>query len=162
MTNRLRQIEKPTDWVTEQLRDPEVRAEFGAELPGVQFATKLERALEIRGMTRSSLAKRVGRSPAFVTQTLRRGRNLTIRTMATLADACGFRLDLDLVPYAIEAPAGMPAWTSVQLVLWPSPASQWARATEPPDREREAAAARGAAAAWGTAEGAVPGDRLAG
>ena len=44
-------------------------------------------ALEDGGVTRAELARRLGRTPGFVTQVLGGGRNLTLRTIADIAGA---------------------------------------------------------------------------
>ena len=44
-------------------------------------------ALEDSGVTRAELARRLGRTPGFVTQVLGGGRNLTLRTIADIAAA---------------------------------------------------------------------------
>ena len=51
-------------------------------------------------VTRSELARRLGRTPAFVTQTLGGGRNLTLGTIAEVADALcqDVRVHLDPSP----------------------------------------------------------------
>lgn len=46
------------------------------------------------GITKSELARRLGRSRAYVTQALRGQRNLTLRTLADLAGAVGYRVRL--------------------------------------------------------------------
>jgi transcriptional regulator with XRE-family HTH domain len=53
--------------------------------------------LERRGVSRAALARRIGKSKAYVTQLLRAPRNITLRTLATLAWALGCRVRLALV-----------------------------------------------------------------
>lgn len=47
----------------------------------------LTAALEHAGVTRAELARRLGRSPGFVSQLLGGGRNLTLRTIADISTA---------------------------------------------------------------------------
>ena len=56
----------------------------------------LTQALEATGMTRSELARRLGRSPGFVSQVFGGGRNLTLRTIADIAAALSVRPALTL------------------------------------------------------------------
>ncbi len=41
------------------------------------------------GITKAALARRLGKSKAYVTQALSGGRNMTLRTLAEFAWACG-------------------------------------------------------------------------
>lgn len=91
-------------WLDAKLRDPEYRAEFATEWPVMEFVEQVEEAIERTGTTKAALAERLGRSRAFVTQVLRRGRNLTVKTMAQLATALGYDVHISLVP----ASAGVP------------------------------------------------------
>ncbi len=57
---------------------------------------RLSEALEDAGITRAELARRLGRSPAFVTQVFGGGRNLTLRTIADIATALSLRPTLEM------------------------------------------------------------------
>ena len=48
-------------------------------------------ALDDGGVTRAELARRLGRTPGFVSQLLGGGRNLTLRTIADIAAALSLR-----------------------------------------------------------------------
>ena len=52
---------------------------------------QLAGALENSGVTRAELARRMGRTPGFVSQVLSGGRNLTLRTIADIAGALALR-----------------------------------------------------------------------
>jgi len=62
----------------------------------IDVTEALAEVLVAKGMTRSELAKRLGKSKSFVTQILGGDRNLTLRTLADVADAldCQPRLKL--------------------------------------------------------------------
>lgn len=64
-------------------------------------AEVLAEALEARGISKSQLAAKLGKSKAFVTQLLG-GQNLTLRTMARVAHALGFRIQLKILPLEQE------------------------------------------------------------
>lgn len=53
-------------------------------------------ALDRAGVTKSELARRLGRSPGFVSQVLGGGRNLTLRTISDFAGALSLRPALEL------------------------------------------------------------------
>ena len=61
--------------------------------------------MQAGGITKAELAKRLGRSRAFVTQALRRDHNLTFKTAADLAWACGLALNIGLVPLQHKRPS---------------------------------------------------------
>lgn len=58
----------------------------------------LTQAIESAGVTRAELARRLGRSPGFVSQVFGGGRNLTLRTVADIAAALSVRPALTLSP----------------------------------------------------------------
>jgi transcriptional regulator with XRE-family HTH domain len=58
----------------------------------------LTEALGNSGVTRAELARRLGRTPGFVSQVLGGGRNLTLRTIADIAEALALRPSFELTP----------------------------------------------------------------
>jgi len=58
----------------------------------LEVTEALSEAIEERGLTRSEVAKRLGKTKGFVSQLLAGGRNLTLRTVADIADAIGISL----------------------------------------------------------------------
>jgi transcriptional regulator with XRE-family HTH domain len=61
-------------------------------------ATELvSRAMADEGISRSELARRIGKSKAYVTQVLRGRNNMTLRTLSDLADALGYVVELAAV-----------------------------------------------------------------
>lgn len=56
----------------------------------------LAEALDREGMMKTSLAQNLGRTKGFVSQLLAGGRNLTLRTIADMADALGYRVKVVL------------------------------------------------------------------
>ena len=57
---------------------------------------RLTEALSKTGVTRSELARRLGRTPGFVSQVFSGGRNLTLRTISDIAGALSLRPSLGL------------------------------------------------------------------
>jgi ribosome-binding protein aMBF1 (putative translation factor) len=80
------------DWVSRQLEKPGVRWGFDQERASYEFCQQLETALSAEDISRSELAERLGKTKASVARSLKRGRNLTIKTMSELASACGMEL----------------------------------------------------------------------
>jgi transcriptional regulator with XRE-family HTH domain len=52
----------------------------------------LSEMLEQEGVNKAVLAQRLGKTKGFVSQILAGGRNLTLRTIADVADALGYRI----------------------------------------------------------------------
>jgi len=77
----------------------------------------LATALSREDITKARLAQRLGKSKAFVSQILAGGRNLTLRTVADVADALGYRMkvvackkDFRRMPFErVEVPWERPA-----------------------------------------------------
>ena len=70
----------------------------------------LTEALGNSGVTRADLARRLGRTPGFVSQVLGGGRNLTLRTIADIAEALALRPSFELTTDR-EAVANSAEWT---------------------------------------------------
>ena len=62
----------------------------------LEVTEALAGALDDSGVTRAELARRLGRTPGFVTQVLGGGRNLTLRTIADIAAALSLRPSFSL------------------------------------------------------------------
>jgi hypothetical protein len=58
--------------------------------------------MEKTGVTKAELARRVGRTRGYLTQVLDGNRNMTLRTLAELAHALGYRPQLDAVPHSAK------------------------------------------------------------
>jgi transcriptional regulator with XRE-family HTH domain len=67
-----------------------------AESVKVEFAVDLDNAITSQGLTRKEISKRMGTSPAWVTKVLRGDVNLTIESMAKLAEAVNFDFQIVL------------------------------------------------------------------
>jgi plasmid maintenance system antidote protein VapI len=76
----------------------EQTSEFWRQAATLDLAEELSCLMAESGMTRAELARRLGTSPASVTQTLRADRNLTLETMTRLAMVFGRRVCIHLAP----------------------------------------------------------------
>ena len=99
---------------------------------------RLTEALSKTGVTRSELARRLGRTPGFVSQVFSGGRNLTLRTISDIAGALSLRPSLGLA-WDRRAVVNIVQWTN-----WHRPRKP--RVVEVP-RPGAASAARGPGAA---------------
>jgi transcriptional regulator with XRE-family HTH domain len=76
-------------------RDPDAKRLLREEELILQTNVTIHAAMKRRKITKAELAKRMGKTPAYVTQILAENRNLTLRTIADIA------LALDLRPSVI-------------------------------------------------------------
>lgn len=64
----------------------------------LEVTERLAEALLEKGVTKAELARRMTRTPAFVSQVFGGGRNLTLRTISDVAAALSLRPVLELEP----------------------------------------------------------------
>ena len=62
----------------------------------VEVTEALSEVMEKEGVNKTELADRLGNTKGFVSQLLAGGRNLTLRTLASLADALGYHVRIVL------------------------------------------------------------------
>jgi len=82
-----------TEWVN---ATPERQREFAEERLIVDAAEELWSAMEREKVSKSDLARFLGKSKAYVTQTLSGSRNMTLRTFASLAHFLGYDVEISL------------------------------------------------------------------
>lgn len=76
----------------------------------LEFTSEIDRLMEARKVTRAELGRRIGSSAAYVTKVLRGESNLTVKTMVSLADALGARVDIVVWDAALDSDTG---WKTV-------------------------------------------------
>ena len=86
-------------WINRQTRTPEARRRYEEERLILWTAEVIAEAMAEAGLTRAAVAEALGTSRANVTQLLSGSRNMTLRSLAALAHACGKRAEV-----RIEAP----------------------------------------------------------
>jgi transcriptional regulator with XRE-family HTH domain len=114
------------DLVAQSLEDPKTRREMEYEWFVDETIVKIERVMEEMGISRTELATKLQCSPANVTQLLRHGSNLTLKTLMDLALALEHRfLSPEIVPASALAP-----WesSSIRVICLVSP--QWTKGVE--------------------------------
>ncbi len=90
MTNR--------GWIERQTASPESRRLYEEERLILWATEAVAKAMANQGLTRAQLAGALGTSRPNVTQLLSGSRNMTLRTLAALAHACGARAAVQLEP----------------------------------------------------------------
>ncbi len=83
-------------WIERQTRTPEARRRYEEERLILWTTEAICEAMEDRGLTRADIAGELGTSRANITQFLSGSRNMTLRSLAGLAHACGMRAVLSL------------------------------------------------------------------
>lgn len=90
--------ETRTDYRAFEASSTENRRLLRTEELILEVTEALIAAMAQQKLTKSQLAARLGKSPAFVTQILNGGRNLTLRTIAEVADALRVEIHVAVVP----------------------------------------------------------------
>lgn len=86
------------EWIERQTASPESRRLYEEERLILWATEAVAEAMAKQGLTRAQLADVLDTSRPNVTQLLSGSRNMTLRTLAALAHACGMRVDLKLEP----------------------------------------------------------------
>ena len=69
----------------------------------LEVTEAIAKALEASGITQTELAARLGKTKGYVSQLMGGGRNLTLRTLADVADALGCRARIQICPAEVPA-----------------------------------------------------------
>lgn len=110
-------IEKRTPTVAERTEQSpaEYRRLVNQEKFILEVTEALSRAIEESGLTKSEVAKRLGKTKGFVSQLLGGGRNLTLRTVADLSDAIGVCLKVGVEKPEVAKTTREQYWTNLSL-----------------------------------------------
>lgn len=83
-------------WIRRQTESTEARRRYEEERLILWTTEAIWKVMDEQGLTRAELADKLGTSRANVTQLLSGTRNMTLRSLAALAHACGLRADVQL------------------------------------------------------------------
>ncbi|MDE2873837.1 MAG: helix-turn-helix transcriptional regulator [Gemmatimonadota bacterium] len=89
-------METSEAWIARQAKDPEFRQFYEEERLILWTTEEIAGAMVDQGISRADIAERIGTSRANVTQLLSGSRNMTLRSLARLAYACGMRAVIQL------------------------------------------------------------------
>jgi transcriptional regulator with XRE-family HTH domain len=81
----------------EFVRDRENQRVLEQESLALEATELISRLMDETKVSKSELAQRIGKSRAFVTQVLGGSRNMTMHTLADLAFALGYKVDMQAV-----------------------------------------------------------------
>lgn len=121
------------------MESPEFRKLYAIEGLVTEAGELIARLMEEQKVSRAELARRLGRSRAYVTQMLRGTTNLTLRTLAEVAYALGAEVKLKAVP--LEHEQRVAAWAEVSQPVWKVTEIRSRRSLEEGARTRPEAAA---------------------
>ena len=110
-----------TDWLSEQLQDEEIRAEFGAEGLKTSFALALLNARESMGMTQSELADVCGVSQAYISRLESGEANPTIGKLGSIFAAMWMEPTIGFGPLMPERSSTTPADTKTNRIAAQAP-----------------------------------------
>jgi len=86
------------DYLAEQLRDPEIKAEWDALAPEFAVKQALIDARREQGITQKELSERTGISQADISRFENGNSNPTYATLVRLAQGLNMRFEIKLVP----------------------------------------------------------------
>ncbi|MDD3580264.1 MAG: helix-turn-helix transcriptional regulator [Desulfobacca sp.] len=76
----------------EYMRDDQFNRLMAQEDLIMEVTETLCKLMQEKGVSRTELAARLGKSKGFISQVLNGGRNLTLRTIADIAEVLGYKL----------------------------------------------------------------------
>lgn len=83
-------------WIKRQTETPEARRRYEEERLILWTTEAIWKAMDEQGLTRAEMAEKLGTSRANITQLLSGSRNMTLRSLASLAFACEMRAEIGL------------------------------------------------------------------
>jgi hypothetical protein len=89
---------KTQTWFDSKHQTPKQRLLFEQERAVIMAAEEVSQAMKAANISKAELARRLGTSKAYVTQALAGGQNMTLRSLASFAWACGNTVDVRLQP----------------------------------------------------------------
>ena len=93
-------MSKYSDFLTEQLKDPALKAEYDALEPEFSVIQAMIDARKASGLTQQQLAEKTGIAQADISKLENGSANPSLRTLRRLAAGMGMQLKLEFVPVA--------------------------------------------------------------
>ena len=89
---------KFNDFLKEQLKDPEIKAEYDALEPEFQIIQAMIDARKLKGITQKELSERTGIAQSDISKLENGNANPSLRTLQRLASGMGCKLKLEFIP----------------------------------------------------------------
>lgn len=86
------------DFLSEQLNDPEIRAEYDALDPEFAIMQAMINARKARGLTQQELAARTGIAQADISKLERGSANPSLKTLQRLAAGMDMKVKIEFLP----------------------------------------------------------------
>ena len=86
------------DFLEEQLKDPELKAEYDALEPGFAIILAMINARKTAGLTQKELAERTGIAQADISRLENGNANPSLKTLQRLAKGMGMRMQIQFIP----------------------------------------------------------------
>ncbi len=99
------------------MEDPATRRSLREEELIIEVTEALTQALHLRGLNQTVLANRLGKTRGFVSRLLNGSRNLTLRSIARMADALDCRVRVEFEPRELSALHSLPSWQATTALL---------------------------------------------
>jgi transcriptional regulator with XRE-family HTH domain len=115
-------------WISELAMDEDGRRLLEQERLILEVTESIANVMDEHGVSRAELAKRLGKSPAFVTKLLRGNNNFTLRTLSDVFFSLDYGARLTLGPVGHDAVPHDGAETEPLILSansWSRPASRW-------------------------------------
>lgn len=91
------------EWFTSEIEALKDDPEFILEGALLQFTDKISLEMERQGMSKSDLARKIGKKPPFITRVLRGNSNITLATMVQILTALGLKFDFNFLHVTEDA-----------------------------------------------------------
>lgn len=91
-------MSKYSDFLNEQLKDPEVKTEYDALEPEFEIIRAMIEARKFSGLTQKQLSERTGIAQADISKLERGNANPSLKTLQRLAAGMGMKIKIEFQP----------------------------------------------------------------
>lgn len=92
-------MSKYSDFLTEQLKDPALKAEYDALEPEFSVIQAMIDARKAAGLTQKQLADKTGISQSDISKLETGSANPSLRTLQRLAQGMGMKMKIEFIPF---------------------------------------------------------------
>ena len=93
-------MSKYSDFLTEQLKDPALKAEYDALEPEFSVIQAMIDARKAAGLTQKQLADKTGIAQSDISKLETGSANPALRTLQRLAQGMGMKMKIEFIPFA--------------------------------------------------------------
>ena len=92
-------MSKYSDFITEQLKDPALKAEYDALEPEFSVIQAMIDARKAAGLTQKQLADKTGIAQSDISKLEAGSANPSLRTLQRLAQGMGMKMKIEFIPF---------------------------------------------------------------